>query len=57
MQNCKKCGRRLNEGENDLCPACKSTKSHKIKKLGEICIGVAAIVVAFLTGGKGGGKA
>jgi len=61
MKTCSECGRPLNEGENDLCPACESTKSHKKKRWGEIIGGVvtvaAGIVIAVLTGGKGGGKA
>lgn len=61
MKKCSECGRPLNEGENDLCPACESTKSHKKKKWGEIIVGVVAVVgsiaIAVLTGGKGGGKA
>ncbi|NLG16488.1 MAG: hypothetical protein GX556_04040 [Fibrobacter sp.] len=61
MKKCSECGRRLNEGENDLCPACESTKSHKKKRWGEIIVGivvvVGGIVIKVLTGGKGGGKA
>ena len=58
MNKCSKCGRPLTAGENDLCPACESTKSHKKKRFGEIIVGVIAVVggIAFkiLTGGKGG---
>ncbi len=61
MKNCKKCGRPLNEGENDLCPACKSTESHEKKTWAKTIIGVVVVVggiaIKFLTGGKGGGKA
>jgi len=60
MKNCHKCGRPLNEGENSLCPACKSTKAHKNKRWGEIIVGcivvVGSIAVKFFTGGKGGGR-
>ena len=60
MKKCSECGRPLNEGENDLCPACESTKSHKKKRLGEIIGGVftvvVTIVIAVLTGDKDGGK-
>jgi len=61
MKKCNECGRPLNEGENYLCPACESTKSHKKKRWGEIIVGivvvVGGIVIKVLTGGKGGGKA
>lgn len=58
MKKCNECGRPLNEGENDLCPACESTKSHKKKKWVEIIVVfVGGIVIKVLTGGKGGGKA
>lgn len=61
MKKCSECGRPLNEDENDLCPACESTKSYKQKKWGEIVGGVAVVVlgvvVKVLTGGKGGGQA
>ena len=61
MKKCSECGRLLNEGENDLCPACKSAKSHKKKRWGEIIGGVATvaggIALAMLKGGKGGDSA
>jgi len=61
MKKCSDCGRPLNENENDFCPACESTKSHKKKRWGEIIGGVitvvGGVVIAVLTGGKGGGKA
>lgn len=61
MGKCRECERPLNVGENDFCPACKSTKSHKKKRWAEIAGGVvtvaATIVITVLTGGKGGGKA
>ena len=61
MNNCKECGRQLNQDENDLCPACNSTKSHKKKKWTEIIGGVVlfalGIGIKILTGGRGGGKA
>lgn len=60
MKNCSECGRPLNEGENDLCPACESTKSHKKKRWGEIItvgvVAIAGIVIAVLTSGKFGSK-
>jgi len=61
MKKCSECGRPLDEGENDLCPACKSTKSHKKKRWGEIIGGVVTVVggiaFAILKGGKGGDSA
>ena len=44
MNKCSECGRTLNKGENDLCPACESTKSHKKKGLIKIIGGVVAVV-------------
>ena len=33
MQNCKSCERELQKDEVEFCPACASSKSHKIKKI------------------------
>ena len=61
MKKCSKCGRPLNEDENDLCPACESTKSHKGKKwieIGGAAISAVAIgIKVLISGGKGGWKA
>ena len=45
LKKCTECGRLLNEDENDLCPACKSTKSYKQKRWGEIIVGVAGVAI------------
>ena len=59
MATCNECGRDLKTGEQELCPACLSTKAHKTKRWTEIVGGVAmvvfAIVAAALSGGKNGG--
>lgn len=64
MDNCKECGRPLEQGEKDLCPACKSTKSHKKKKLAEIgmmvvggVVAVAVTIIKLVNAKKGGGNA
>jgi Zn finger protein HypA/HybF involved in hydrogenase expression len=36
MQKCKKCERVLQRDELEYCPACASSKSHKIKKIIEM---------------------
>lgn len=36
MQKCKNCERELQKNEVELCLACASSKSHKIKKIIEI---------------------
>lgn len=63
MSNCKECGRPLEQGENDLCPACMSTKSHKKWRLAEIIGGAVVVVgivvgaaIKIITGGEGGGS-
>jgi RNA polymerase subunit RPABC4/transcription elongation factor Spt4 len=61
MQACEKCGRPLQAGEDRFCPACRSDRSHKIKKWAE-GVGVFVVVVGLtvwriLSGGKGGGAA
>lgn len=43
MQKCKNCERELQKGEVEYCPACTSSKSHKIKKIIEV---VTPIVIA-----------
>jgi len=61
MSNCKECDRPLEQDEKDLCPSCKSTKSHKKKRWTEIIGGVVVVVAVaafkLLTGGKNGGNA
>ncbi len=61
MNKCGECGRPLDKDENDLCPACESTKSHEKKRwvaiIGGAVLVVGSIAIAFFTGGKGGGKA
>ena len=64
MSNCKECGRPLNQGGDDLCPACMSTKSHKKKRWTEYVVGAVAVVgtvvgvaISIFTGGEGGGDA
>ena len=58
MKKCSKCGRPLNEKENNLCPACKSNKSVTKKRLVEIMGGAAmfaaALMIKAFTGGRGG---
>jgi hypothetical protein len=36
MSKCKNCERELQKGEVEYCPACTSSKSHKIKKIFEV---------------------
>jgi hypothetical protein len=36
MQKCRNCERELQKGEVEYCPACASSKSHKIKKIIEV---------------------
>ncbi|HRF35605.1 MAG: hypothetical protein KDJ65_32180 [Anaerolineae bacterium] len=59
MNSCQECGRSLEQEEKDLCPACKSNKSHKNKKWVEFIGGafaiVGAVAIAILTGGKSNG--
>lgn len=43
MPTCKKCQRPLEANEKGLCPACRSTKSSKAKRMVEI--GAAAVVI------------
>jgi Zn finger protein HypA/HybF involved in hydrogenase expression len=38
MQKCKSCERELQKDEIELCPACDSGKSHKIKNFIEVAI-------------------
>lgn len=61
MSECKECGRLLNEGEINLCPACKSDRSHRRRRWTEVIGGaivvVGGIAIKVLTGGKGGGEA
>lgn len=44
MQRCKSCERELRKDEVDLCPACASSNSYKIKKIIEV---VTPIVIAI----------
>lgn len=62
MATCTECGRPLNAGEVELCPACTSSKSHKKKRWTEIIGGVVLIVAlgalkAFSGGKDDGGSA
>lgn len=61
MKKCTECNRPLEEDENDLCPACESTKSHKKKKWTEIIGGVilvaGTIAFAILKGDNSGNNA
>ena len=64
MNKCSECGRTLNEGEKDLCPACESTKSYEKKRWFEGIVGIVVVVSGIaikifkvLTGGKGDDKA
>ncbi len=56
MNKCSKCERPLNDGEDDLCPSCKSNESHKKKKgakiIGGVLMVVGGIAIKVLTGGK-----
>ncbi len=56
MDKCNECGRTLEKGEADLCPACKSTKSHKNKRwveiVGGVLVVIAGIAITVLTGRK-----
>ena len=56
MKKCRKCGRPLNEDENDLCPACESTQAYKQKRWFEIIGGMILVVIGIgikvLVGGK-----
>lgn len=45
MQTCEKCGRKLESGEDQLCPACRSDRSHKRKK--RTGIGVVIVLAAL----------
>lgn len=36
MQKCKSCERELRKDEIEFCPACASSKSHRIKKIIEV---------------------
>ena len=63
MNKCKECGRILIEGEDELCLACQSAKSHKKKRLVEYIVagglvisGIAVTAVKFFIG-KGGDDA
>lgn len=47
MKNCKNCGRTLDENEKNHCPACASSKSHKIKKIIEIATPIVIAIGGF----------
>jgi reverse gyrase len=49
MQKCKSCERKLQGDEEEFCPACASSKSHKIKKIIEIAVPIAIAIggIAF----------
>lgn len=49
MRNCAKCERELEAGEGEYCPACASSKSHKIKRILEVAgpLALAAAGIAF----------
>lgn len=59
MNKCEKCGRLLTNNEHTLCPACKSNKSHKRKRVTEIVGGVLVIVggvvISIIKATRGGG--
>lgn len=47
MNKCSECNRPLKKGENDLCPSCDSTKSHKKKKWVEIVGTISLFVIGI----------
>jgi hypothetical protein len=47
MPKCKCCGRELQKNENEYCPSCASTKSHKIKKIIEIATPVVIAIAGY----------
>lgn len=57
MKKCELCGRPLEANEEKLCPACKSDRSHKKKRLVEyITLGIGTVLgIIFGFGGFGGG--
>lgn len=58
MEKCELCGRPLEANEEKLCPACKSEKSHKKKRVIECIAGGVTIVLGIIWSfsGFGGGK-
>jgi len=54
MKQCSECGRNLKENENDLCPACESTSSHKNKV--KVAIGAVVGALGWLLKGYLGKK-
>lgn len=59
MKKCEICSRPLEFEEGKLCPACKSERSHKKKRVFEYIVGGATIIIGIIFGiggGFGGGK-
>lgn len=48
MSKCKNCERELQKGEVEYCPACTSSKSHKIKKIIEVVAPLLTAVGAWV---------
>jgi len=48
MATCNKCGRPLQADEKNLCPACRSARSGKIKRALEITGSVVLVVGAVV---------
>jgi len=53
-EKCKNCERELQRGEDEVCPACDSTESHRIKKIIEVATPIVIAVgsIAFKILGK-----
>lgn len=47
MKKCKNCERVLQKGEDEFCPACASSKSHRIKKIIEVATPIVIAVGGF----------
>ena len=61
MANCARCQRTLNQGEDGLCPACKSKKNRRVKLAVQIGFTLLAMLgtaaKAFYDFKGGGGSA
>lgn len=49
---CKKCGRKLEDGEVALCPACSSQRASRWRKVAQVVGGAAFVILIAVTGGR-----
>ncbi len=52
MKKCKECGRTLDRDEDVFCPACKSRRDHRWKKIVKVAGVVGSMALAIVTRGR-----